>query len=74
MSAVTSDRVSKVSLSPLDTVPGLILVHTAFGPPFAIVPLRNALIGLPEDGLGSARIDGASEIASSRSSCRSTCP
>jgi len=45
-----------------DTVPGLILFHTAFGLPFAIFLLRNFFIGIPKDILESARIDGASEF------------
>jgi alpha-glucoside transport system permease protein len=45
-----------------DTVPGLILFHTAFGLPFAIFLLRNFFIGIPRDILESARIDGASEL------------
>jgi alpha-glucoside transport system permease protein len=45
-----------------DTVPGLVLFHTAFGLPFAIFLLRNFFIGIPKDILESARIDGASEL------------
>jgi alpha-glucoside transport system permease protein len=45
-----------------DTIPGLILFHTAFGLPFAIFLLRNFFIGIPKDILESARIDGASEL------------
>jgi alpha-glucoside transport system permease protein len=45
-----------------DTIPGLILFHTAFGLPFAIFLLRNFFIGIPRDLLEAARIDGASEI------------
>jgi alpha-glucoside transport system permease protein len=45
-----------------DTVPGIILFHTAFGLPFAIFLLRNFFVGLPRDILESARIDGASEV------------
>ena len=41
---------------------GLILFHTAFGLPFAIFLLRNFFIGIPQDILESARIDGASEL------------
>jgi alpha-glucoside transport system permease protein len=43
-----------------DTIPGLILFHTAFGLPFAIFLLRNFFIGIPRDLLEAARIDGAS--------------
>ena len=44
-----------------DTIPGLVLFHTAFGLPFAIFLLRNFFIGIPRDLLEAARIDGASE-------------
>ena len=43
----------------------LILFHTGFGLPFAIFLLRNFFIGIPRDLLEAARIDGASESASS---------
>jgi alpha-glucoside transport system permease protein len=45
-----------------DTIPGLVLFHTAFGLPFAIFLLRNFFIGIPRDLLEAARIDGASEV------------
>lgn len=45
-----------------DTVPGLILFHTAFGLPLAIFLLRNFFVGIPGELLEAARIDGASEI------------
>ncbi len=45
-----------------DTIPGLVLFHTAFGLPFAIFLLRNFFIGIPRDPLEAARIDGASEF------------
>jgi alpha-glucoside transport system permease protein len=45
-----------------DTIPGLILFHSAFGLPFAIFLLRNFFIGIPKDLIEAARIDGASEI------------
>lgn len=45
-----------------DTIPGLILFHTAFGLPLAIFLLRNFFVGIPSELLEAARIDGASEI------------
>jgi alpha-glucoside transport system permease protein len=48
-------------LSLYDTVPGLILFHTAFALPFAIFLLRNFFAGIPRDLMEAARIDGASE-------------
>jgi len=48
-------------LSLFDTVPGLILFHSAFALPFAIFLLRNFFVGIPRDLMEAARIDGASE-------------
>lgn len=45
------------------TVWAAILFHVAFGLPFAIFLLRNFFIGIPQELLEAARIDGASEWA-----------
>ncbi len=45
-----------------DTIPGLILFHTAFALPFAIFLLRNFFAGIPRELMEAARIDGASEF------------
>ncbi|BCB91951.1 carbohydrate ABC transporter permease [Phytohabitans suffuscus] len=44
-----------------DTAAGLILFHVAFGLPFGIFLLRNALLEIPVEVIESARLDGASE-------------
>jgi len=44
------------------SVPAAVLFHVAFGLPFAILLLRNFFIGIPDDLLEAARIDGASEL------------
>jgi alpha-glucoside transport system permease protein len=48
-------------LNLFDTIPGLILFHTAFGLPLGIFLLRNFFAGIPRDLMEAARIDGASE-------------
>jgi alpha-glucoside transport system permease protein len=48
-------------LNLFDTVPGLILFHSAFALPFSIFLLRNFFAGIPKDLMEAARIDGASE-------------
>jgi alpha-glucoside transport system permease protein len=50
------------TFSLFDTVPGLILFHTAFALPFAIFLLRNFFAGIPRDLMEAARVDGASEF------------
>jgi len=49
------------TLNLFDTIPGLILFHSAFALPFAIFLLRNFFVGIPRDLMEAARIDGASE-------------
>jgi alpha-glucoside transport system permease protein len=54
------DLYNRTSL--FDTIPGLILFHTAFALPFAIFLLRNFFAGIPKELMEAARIDGASEF------------
>jgi alpha-glucoside transport system permease protein len=42
-------------------IPGLVLVHVAFGLPFGIVLLRGFMLGIPADLIDAARVDGATE-------------
>jgi alpha-glucoside transport system permease protein len=44
------------------TIPGVVLFHVAFGLPFAIFLLRNFFVGIPEELLEAARMDGAGEL------------
>ena len=50
------------TLNLFDTIPGLILFHSAFALPFATFLLRNFFAGIPRDLMEAARIDGASEM------------
>jgi alpha-glucoside transport system permease protein len=43
-------------------IPGVVLFHVAFGLPFAIFLLRNFFVGIPQELLEAARMDGASEL------------
>ena len=45
------------------TWPGIWIAHTAYGTPFAIFLLRNFFADLPREIFDSARVDGASELA-----------
>jgi multiple sugar transport system permease protein len=45
----------------LDTYLGLILTDASYAVPFSILVLRAFMLGLPEDVLQAARVDGASE-------------
>jgi alpha-glucoside transport system permease protein len=45
-----------------ETVPGVVLFHTAFGLPFAVFLLRNFFAEIPKELLEAARLDGAGEI------------
>ncbi|MGH2674842.1 MAG: carbohydrate ABC transporter permease [Actinomycetota bacterium] len=43
------------------TIPGVVIFHVGFGLPFAVFLLRNFFIGIPQELLEAARMDGASE-------------
>lgn len=43
-------------------IPGVVLFHVAFGLPLGIFLLRNFFVGIPEELLEAARMDGASEL------------
>ena len=49
------------SIHLLNSYPGLILADATYSLPFAILVLRAFMLGLPEDVLQAARVDGASE-------------
>lgn len=42
-------------------IPGLVLVHVAYGLPLGIVALRGFMLGIPADLIDAARVDGATE-------------
>jgi multiple sugar transport system permease protein len=45
----------------LNSYPGLVLADASYGVPFSILVLRAFMLGLPNDVLQAARVDGASE-------------
>ena len=45
----------------LNTYPGLVLADASYAVPFSILVLRAFMLGLPEDVLQAARVDGATE-------------
>lgn len=45
----------------LNSYPGLVLADASYAVPFSILVLRAFMLGLPEDVLQAARVDGASE-------------
>lgn len=51
-----------VTLGLIDTRLGLILIHTAWGLPWAVLFLRNFFLSVPIDLEESARVDGASDL------------
>ncbi len=50
------------ALGIFQSIPSIVLFHTAFGLPFAIYLLRNFFVGIPRDLLEAARMDGAGEL------------
>jgi alpha-glucoside transport system permease protein len=44
------------------TIPGAVLVHTAFGLPFAVFLLRNFIHEIPAELVEAARLEGAGEL------------
>ncbi len=51
-----------ITLGLLDTRLGLVLIHTAWGIPWAVLFLRNFFLSVPIDLEESARVDGASDL------------
>ncbi len=51
-----------ITLGLIDTRLGLILIHTAWGIPWAVLFLRNFFLSVPIDLEESARVDGASDL------------
>lgn len=49
------------SLHLLNTYPGLVLADCSYALPFAILVMRAFMLGLPEDVIAAARLDGCSE-------------
>ncbi len=45
----------------LNSYPGLVLADASYGVPFSVLVLRAFMLGLPNDVLQAARVDGASE-------------
>jgi multiple sugar transport system permease protein len=45
----------------LNSYPGLVIADASYGVPFSILVLRAFMLGLPNDVLQAARVDGASE-------------
>ena len=45
----------------LNTYPGLILADASYAVPFSILVIRAFMLGLPNDVLQAARVDGATE-------------
>jgi alpha-glucoside transport system permease protein len=50
------------TLGIFETIPGVVIFHTAFGLPFAVFLLRNFFAEIPKELLEAARLDGAGEI------------
>lgn len=46
----------------LDSTWGLVLVHGVYGMPFIMLILRGFMVGIPEDLISAARVDGCSDF------------